>query len=160
MYSYSIPASLSAATICSDSACLTRGSLAPWAISSGMRMSRARDSGERDHRNSLSVSGLPTRLYSAAEHVRGERRAYQGRVAAVGPAVDRDLGRVGPPLIDRVLDRVQQVVVHLGAPLAVAGRHERLAVAGRAAVVHLDAEVTPVGRPNRPPASDSGGKVT
>src|SRR5258708_11983946 len=66
MYSYSIPASLSAATICSDSACLTRGSLAPWAISSGMRMSRARDSGERDHRNSLSVSGLPTRRYSAA----------------------------------------------------------------------------------------------
>src|SRR5437763_15315482 len=66
MYSYSIPASLRAATICSDSACLTRGSLAPWAISSGMRMSRARDSGERDHRNSLSVSGLPTRLYSAA----------------------------------------------------------------------------------------------
>ena len=31
-----------------------------------MRMSRARDSGERDHRNSLSVSGLPTRRYSAA----------------------------------------------------------------------------------------------
>ena len=27
-----------------------------------MRMSRARDSGDRDHRNSWSVSGFPTRL--------------------------------------------------------------------------------------------------
>jgi len=31
-----------------------------------MRISRARDSGDRDHRNSWSVSGLPTRLYSCA----------------------------------------------------------------------------------------------
>ena len=39
--------------------------------------------------------------------------------------------------------------MHLGAPLAVAGRHERLAVASRAAVVHLQAQVTPVGQPLR-----------
>src|SRR5262249_49485500 len=112
-----------------------------------MRMSRARDSGERDHRNSLSVSGLPTRRYSAAaippRRTPPRPRASQaGGIAppaccgagrpptppankppagapppppappppAMGPAVDRDLGRVGPALIDRVLDRVQQVV--------------------------------------------------
>src|ERR1700721_2337195 len=61
-----MPASRSAATICSDSACFARGSLAPCAISSGILMSAARDSGDRDHRKSASVSGLPTRLYRAA----------------------------------------------------------------------------------------------
>ena len=55
-----------AATICSDSACLTRGSLAPCAMSMGMRMLPARDSGERDQRKLTSVSGLPTRRWNWA----------------------------------------------------------------------------------------------
>jgi hypothetical protein len=61
-----MPALLRAATICSDSACLTRGSLAPWAISSGMRIASARDSGERDHRKSASFAGSPTRWWNMA----------------------------------------------------------------------------------------------
>ena len=66
MYSCSIPASVIAATICSDSACFTRGSLAPWAINSGCLMSETRDNGERDHKKSSSVSGLPTRWWNTS----------------------------------------------------------------------------------------------
>src|SRR5262249_57952177 len=51
---------------CSDSACLTRGSFAPWAISSGVLMLAARESGDRDHRNSASVAGFPTRWWNSA----------------------------------------------------------------------------------------------
>src|ERR1700761_7726132 len=112
-----MPASLSAATICSDSACLTRGSLAPWAISSGIRMSRARDSRDRDHRKTRSVSGLPTRLYSwaiigvrragvapgAAKLVGGKRRPDRPLVPAVGAAVDGHMVPVGPALADDVV---------------------------------------------------------
>ena len=57
---------MSAATICSDSACLTRGSLAPCAISSGILIALARDSGDRDHRKSASFSGSPTRRWNCA----------------------------------------------------------------------------------------------
>src|SRR5215510_5399729 len=60
MYSCLIPASVSAATICSDSACLTLGSLAPCAISSGIEIWSALDSGDRDQRNSTSLAGSPT----------------------------------------------------------------------------------------------------
>ena len=66
MYSWSMPFSVRAATICSDSACLTRGSLAPWAMRRGMRMSPALDSGDRSHMNASSVSGLPTRVWNWA----------------------------------------------------------------------------------------------
>ena len=55
-----------AATIWSDSSCFTRGSFAPWAISIGIRIASTRESGERDHRKSASVSGLPTRLWNWA----------------------------------------------------------------------------------------------
>src|SRR5215210_7076559 len=54
---------LHAATICSDSACFTRGSLAPWAMSIGILMRSTKKRGERDFRNSSSVSGLPTRSW-------------------------------------------------------------------------------------------------
>ena len=50
---------------------------------------------------------------------------------------------------DHVLDGVDQVVVHPAAPLAVARVQERLAVAGRPAVVHLHAQVAAVGEPLR-----------
>src|SRR6266540_143882 len=64
MYSWSMPLSFIAATICSDSACLTRGSLAPWAMSSGMRIWSTFDRGDRSHMKSGSVSGLPTRVWN------------------------------------------------------------------------------------------------
>ena len=46
-------------------------------------------------------------------------------------------------------DGVDQVVVHLQAPLAVAGVEELLAVSGGAAVVHLEHRVAAVGEPLR-----------
>src|SRR6266568_7615246 len=58
-----------AATICSDSACFTRGSLAPCAISMGILIWSTLKSGERDFKNSSSVSGLPTRLWNVARKV-------------------------------------------------------------------------------------------
>src|SRR6185437_6864409 len=61
-----MPAAFIASTICSDSACLTLGSFAPWAISSGIAILSARDSGDRDHKNSSSVAGSPTRRWNCA----------------------------------------------------------------------------------------------
>src|SRR5215469_2259745 len=66
MYSYGMPFPFMAATICSDSACLTRGSLAPWAISRGIRIRSTRDSGDLDQRKSASVAGLPTLAWNWA----------------------------------------------------------------------------------------------
>ena len=75
--------------------------------------------------------------------------ADQRRVAAVGAADDRDLLRVGDALLDRPVDGVDQVVVHLPAPLPVAGVQELLAEAGRAAEVDLEHRVAAVGQPLR-----------
>ena len=171
-----MPRCFMAATICSDSACFTRGSFAPWAISIGIRMSSTRDSGERSHSRSDSVSGSPDpalelvqqrhpvrrdrleqgeqvgradHVDGAGEHVGREGRSDQGRVAAVGATVDRHLGGVGVALIDHMPDRVHQVVVHPRAPLLVAGVEELLAVSGRAAEVDLNAQVAAVGEPLR-----------
>src|SRR5579859_5466750 len=66
MYSTGMPAARIAATICSDSACLTLGSFAPWAISSGILIASALDSGDLDHKNSSSTAGLPTRRWNWA----------------------------------------------------------------------------------------------
>ena len=170
------PPSCIASTICSLSACLTRGSFAPWAISSGILILSALNSGERDFRNSSSFSRSPTRtansffigsqyggidfssvtrfdgptmLDGAGERVRRERRPDQRRVAAVAAAHDRHLLRVGVALLDGPVDGVDQVVVHLAGPLAVAGVEELLAEAGRAAEVHLQHRVAAVGQPLR-----------
>ena len=61
----------------------------------------------------------------------------------------RDLLRVGDALLDGPVDGVDQVVVHLQAPLLVAGVEELLAVAGRAAEVDLQHRVAAVGEPLR-----------
>src|SRR3712207_8406712 len=53
-------------SICSDSACFTRGSLAPWAMSIGILMRSTKKRGERDFRNSRSeehTSELQSRQY-------------------------------------------------------------------------------------------------
>ena len=81
----------------------------------------------------------PDDVDRAAEHVGREGGADQGGVAAVGAAVDGDLRPVGAALLDDPVDGVEQVVVHLGAPLLVAGVDEVLAVAGRAPEVDLHA---------------------
>ncbi len=171
-----MPFSVSAATICSASTWLTRGSFLPWAMSSGIGMSSTRDSGERSQRKSCSVSGLPTLVWNSAiigfqysgtdsisvirfdgptmstahrNDVGRERGPDQRGVAAVRTAVDADPVRVDPALGDQVVDGVEQVVVHRAPPLLVAGVAERLAVAGRAPVVDLDADVAAVGEPLR-----------
>ena len=57
--------------------------------------------------------------------------------------------RVGSamPSLHRPGDGVEQVVVHLAAPLQVAGVDERLAEAGRAAEVDRQHRVAAVGQP-------------
>ena len=42
---------------------------------------------------------------------------------------------------------IEQIVVHLGPPLAIAGVDEVLAVAGGSPVVDLDADIAPIGEP-------------
>ena len=61
-----MPRSVMAATIWSDSACLTRGSLAPCPISSGRTIRSTRDSGERSASNRFpsAVELSPTRVRS------------------------------------------------------------------------------------------------
>ena len=76
-------------------------------------------------------------MSTAQANVRREGDAGQRRVAAVGAAEDGDLLRVGDALLDGPVHGVDQVVVHLQAPLLVAGVQELLAVAGRAAEVDL-----------------------
>ncbi len=67
--------------------------------------------------------------------VGGEGDAGEGGVAAVGAAHDRDLLRVGDPLLHEVLHAPREVVLHQVAPLVVPGVEELLAVAGGAAEV-------------------------
>ena len=55
--------------------------------------------------------------------------------------------RVGDAFLHGPVDGVDQVVVHLAAPFAVAGVDERLAEAGRAAEVHRQHGVAAVGQP-------------
>ena len=59
-----------APTIWSDSACFTRGSLAPCAISSGRRIWSTRQSGERSLSSSRpsSVRGSPTRRANSSKN--------------------------------------------------------------------------------------------
>ena len=70
------------------------------------------------------------------------------RVAAVGAAVDRDLVALRDAVADRPVDAVDQVVVHLAAPLLVGLVDEVLPETGGAAEVHLQRRVTPVGEPD------------
>ena len=100
-------------------------------------------------RISVRRSDGPTTSMAQRECVRRERGADERGVAAVGAAVDRDPVGVGVALLGDPGDGVEQVVVHARAPLAVAGVQEVLAVARRAAVVHLHAQVAAVGEPLR-----------
>src|SRR5216683_3130039 len=85
----------------------------------------------------------------AAEEIRGERGAREGRVAAVRAAVDRYPPGIRPALADGERYGLDEVVLHPAAPLPVAGVDERLAVTGRAAEVDLYAEIAAVSEPSR-----------
>src|SRR5712691_8706653 len=76
-YSCSIPAASNASTICSGSACFTRGSFASWAMSSGILMSRTRDSGDQDQRRPASSTLLGSGE-GGGEAIEGDGLAAQG----------------------------------------------------------------------------------
>src|SRR5690606_32594106 len=67
--------------------------------------------------------------------------------AAVAAAADTDAVRIGDAVVDGPLHGVHQVVVHLGAPLAVARVEEGLAEAGGAPEVDAQDRVAAVGQP-------------
>ena len=82
---------------------------------------------------------------SAGKHFRREGKARQRRIAAIGTAHDRDpLGQRDPLRLGPV-HRVDQIVVHLQAPLPVAGIEEGLAEPGRAAEVDAEDAVAAIG---------------
>jgi hypothetical protein len=85
----------------------------------------------------------------APEDLGREGRSDERGIAAVRPAEDADALAVDPSLVDHVRHRVEQVVVHRAGPLLVARVEEGLAIAGRAAVVDLHADVAAVREPLR-----------
>ena len=72
----------------------------------------------RDGRQQRLEVGRADDVDAAAEHVRREGEARQRGIAAVGAAHDGDAARVGDALLHGPCDGVEQVVVHLAAPLA------------------------------------------
>ncbi len=153
---------------------MTRGSFAPWPISSGFlilldeRQRRAlveellallgrvvadavlehlhhRRPVRRDRLEQRDEVRRADDVDAAGEHVGRERQADERGVAAVAAAHDGDLVRVGDLLLDGPVDGVDQVVVHLAGPLLVAGVEELLAEAGRAAEVDAQHGVAAVG---------------
>ena len=164
--------------IWSDSACLTRGSLAPWPISSGFvmlpamltrralpqqllagfrpriadaaaqRLVEGRPIG-RDGRQQRLQVGRPDDIDAAAEHLRREGEAGQRRIATVRAAHDGDAVAAGDAVGHRPFDRIDQVVVHLAAPFQVAGIDERLAESGRGAEVHRQHRKAAIRQPLR-----------
>ena len=162
--------------IWSDSACLTRGSLAPWPISSGLVIRRQRvqrrpllqqlaallGAGIADAAGQILEECGPIGRYrrqqrlevgraddvdAAAEHLRCKGEPGQRGIAAVGAAHDGDAPAIGNSLLHRPLHGVDQVVMHLAAPLQVAGVEECLAEAGGAAEIHRQHGIAAIGQP-------------
>src|SRR3546814_1395041 len=73
-------------------------------------------------------------------------RRHQRRVAAETAAVDADAILVRVALVDRPFRGVDDVVLDAFGPLLVAGIPEGLAVAARAAVIHLEHEIAAAGK--------------
>ena len=59
----------------------------------------------------------PHNVHAAGERRRRERHTDQRRVSTVGAAHDRDLVLAGDALVDRPVDGVDQIVVHLSGEL-------------------------------------------
>src|SRR3546814_14312982 len=74
----------------------------------------------------------------ALEQARRPDRRHQRRVAAEAATVDADAILVRVALFDRPFRGVDDVVLDAFGPLLVAGIPEGLAVAARAAVIHLE----------------------
>src|SRR5215217_39979 len=145
-----MPFPFMAATICSDSACFTRGSLAPWAMSIGILMRSTKKRGERlpVWRDAVYQGDQARRTHDidgAPEEVRGERGPRERGVPTVRTAVDCDPLGIGHAPLDGPPDRVNQVVVHRAAPLFVPRVQELLAVPRRPPIIHLQTRVPSVG---------------
>src|SRR5690606_40591715 len=87
---------------------------------------RAADAGQVGHRGA--------RDGALVRAVRAHRRGRRGETA-VGVAEDRDAVGIGDALLDQPDRAVVLVVLHLLAPLGVAGEPQLAAQAGRAAVL-------------------------
>ena len=185
MYSTGKPRSRRATTIWSDSALLTRGIVRalhdeqrrldlvrgvqrrlPFELRPAFAASRVAHALGKDLADRLPVG---RDRFEQRDQVRraddGDARgvevgregdAGQGRVAAVGAAHDADALRVGDAFRDQMLHAPGEVVLHLLAPLVVAGVEELLAVAGRAAEVRLQDGVAAVGEELREPSVAPG----
>ena len=81
----------------------------------------------------------------ALVHVRRQRSAGERGIAAIAPSQDAGAIAVGPTHGDERLCAVRDVVLHLAAPLAIAGLGEGRAKAARAAEVRLQHDITFVG---------------
>ena len=77
----------------------------------------------------------PDDIDAAGEAVGGEGDAHQRRIAAIAAAHDRDLVGGRHPGLHRIVDRVEQVLVHLARPFADAGVDEALPEPRRAAII-------------------------
>src|SRR3546814_12662611 len=85
----------------------------------------------------------------ALEQARRADRRHHRRVAAETAAVDADAILVRVALVDRPFRGVDDVVLDAFGPLLVAGIPEGLAVAARAAVIHLEHELAAAGKQMR-----------
>ena len=87
----------------------------------------------------------PDDIDSAGKLVGGHRHPGKRCIAAIASTHDRDLVRSGHALLHRPVGRIQQVVVHLAAPLQVRGGDEVLPEARRAAEIDRKHGIAAVG---------------
>src|SRR4029077_12563770 len=90
-------------------------------------------------------------LNGGGKKTRGDGNASQGSVAPVAAAKDAHALGIGNALIDQVLHAPSDVVLHLEAPLFVAGIEKFLAVSRRSTEVHAQHGVTAIGEELRVP---------
>mmetsp|Transcript_5994 Transcript_5994/g.14183 ORF Transcript_5994/g.14183 Transcript_5994/m.14183 type:complete len:330 (-) Transcript_5994:830-1819(-) len=96
---------------------------------------------------SLDVGGS-NNVDTTSIQVGSEGQSSQTSISSIGPAIDTDLVLVRNSLVNRPLDRVCQVMLHISdAPLLVTLVQKGLAVSSRAAIVHLQSGVSTVGKP-------------
>ena len=80
-----------------------------------------------------------------AIQIGGKGDAGQGRVSAVGPAQNPDALRIGDAFVHQIFHAPGEIVLHLRAPLAIAGVEEFLPVARRAAKIRHEHGIAAIG---------------
>src|SRR3989441_3387904 len=85
--------------------------------------------------------------HAASEDVRRERHADECGIAAVTATENADASRIGVSLMNRPVQPVEQISMHLPGPLAIARVQILLSVTGRAAEVDLQHAVAAVRKP-------------